>query len=136
MFPVSLELNASDAALLEELRPALQPLGFVVEPFGKNSFVIQGAPSDVESGEEKGIIESLLEEYKHFNPDLNFSLREKLIRSLAKQRAIRSNTRLTEREMRQLVTDLLQCQQPNCTPAGTPTYLEFKQEELQKLFGK
>lgn len=136
MFPVSLELNANDANLLQELLPDLQPLGFLVEPFGKNSFVIQGAPVDVESGEEKGILESLLEEYKHFNPDLNYSLREKLIRALAKRRAIKSNTRLTEREMRQLVNDLLQCQQPNCTPSGNPTYLEFKQEELQKLFGR
>jgi DNA mismatch repair protein MutL len=136
MFPVSMELNVADATLLEELRNELQHLGFLVEPSGKNSFVIQGAPVDVESGEEKGIIESLLEEYKHFNPDLNFSLREKLIRSLAKQRAVKSNTRLTEREMRQLVNELLVCQQPNITPGGQPTYLEFKQDELQKLFGK
>jgi DNA mismatch repair protein MutL len=64
------------------------------------------------------------------------SRRENLIRSLAKQQAIRPGTRLTEREMRRLVTDLFACEQPNSTPDGTPTYLEFRQDQLEKMFGK
>ncbi|HRF17113.1 MAG TPA: DNA mismatch repair protein MutL, partial [Chitinophagaceae bacterium] len=76
------------------------------------------------------------EQYKHFSPEVKFSKREKLVRSLARQQAIKTGTRLTEREMRQLVNDLFACEQPNTTPDGNPAYLEFKQEQLERMFGK
>ena len=134
LFPVTLELTPADAAVMEELIPDLQQLGYLIEPFGKNAFVIQGAPADIEGGNEKHIIDILLEQYKHFNPEVKFSKREKLIRSLARQQAIKTGVRLTEREMRQLVNDLFACSQPNSTPDGNPTYLEFKQDHLEKMF--
>jgi DNA mismatch repair protein MutL len=134
MFPVTLELAPADAVILQELMSDLQELGYMIEPFGKNSFVIQGTPADLEAGNEKNIIDSLLEQYKHFSNELKFSTREKLIRSLAKQQSLKTGIRLTEREMRQLVNDLFACEQPNSTPDGNPTYLEFKQEQLEKMF--
>ena len=112
----------------------LQQLGYIIEPFGKNTFVVQGTPADLEQGNEKNVIDSLLEQYKHFSNELKFSKREKLIRSVARQQAIKTGIRLTEREMRQLVNDLFACQQPNSTPDGNPVYLEFRQEQLEKMF--
>ncbi|HKC36508.1 MAG TPA: hypothetical protein VKB95_10620, partial [Chitinophagaceae bacterium] len=90
--------------------------------------------ADLEQGNEKNIIDSLLEQYKHFSNELKFSKREKLIRSLARQQAIKTGMRLTEKEMRQLLADLFACAQPNTTPDGNPTYLEFRQEQLEKMF--
>ena len=135
MFPATLELTPADAAVMQEIISDLQQLGYTIEPFGKNTFVIQGTPADVEPGNEKHIIDILLEQYKHFSSDIKFSKREKLIRSLARQQSIKTGTRLTEREMRQLVTDLFACEQSNITPDGNPTYLEFKQDQLEKMFG-
>ena len=136
MFPSTIELAPADAVILEELMNDLQELGYMIEPFGKNTFVIQGTPADLDSGNEKYVIDLLIEQYKHFNPELKFSKREKLVRSLARQQAIKAGTRLTEREMKQLVNDLFASEQSNSTPDGNPTYLEFKQEQLEKLFGK
>lgn len=136
MFPSTLELSPADTAVLEELLADLQLLGYQIEPFGKNTFVIQGTPADVEAGNEKHIIDILLEQYKHFSSEVKFSKREKLVRSLARQQSIKAGTRLTEREMKQLVHDLFSCQQFNSTPWGYPTYLEFKQEQLEKMFGR
>ncbi|HEY6064019.1 MAG TPA: DNA mismatch repair endonuclease MutL [Chitinophagaceae bacterium] len=136
MFPVTLELAPADSAILEEILADLQLLGYAIEPFGKNTFVIQGTPADVGQGNEKHIIDVLLEQYKHFSNEVKFSKREKLIRSLARQQSIKTGVRLTEREMRQLVNDLFACEQSNITPDGNPTYLEFKQEQLERMFGK
>lgn len=136
MFPSTLELTPADAAVMQEIMGDLQQLGYTIEPFGKNTFVIQGTPADVEAGNEKHIIDILLEQYKHFSSEVKFSKREKLIRSLARQQAIKTGVRLTEREMRQLVNDLFACEQSNATMDGNPTYLEFKQEQLEKMFGK
>lgn len=136
MFPITLELAPADAVILQELMDDLKQLGYTIEPFGKNTFVIQGTPADLEAGNEKQVIDLLIEQYKHFNADLKFSKREKLVRSLAKQQSVKAGIRLTEKEMRQLVNDLFACGQFNITPDGTPTYLEFKQDALNKMFGK
>ncbi len=135
MFPVTIELSPSDAVLMQELSGDLQELGYAIEVFGKNSFVIQGTPSGLEAGQEKQVIDSLLEQYKNFSAELKFSKKEKLIRSLAKQRSVKTGTQLTEKEMQQLVQDLFACELPNITPNGNPTYLEFKKEQLDKMFG-
>jgi DNA mismatch repair protein MutL len=134
LFPVTLQLSASDAILLQELMNDLNQLGYLIEPFGANAFVIQGTPADVSAGNEKLAIESLLEQFKHFSSDLKFSRREKLIRSLAWQQAIKPGTLLSLEEMRMLTTDLFKCTQPNVTAGGNPTYIEFKKDYLEQLF--
>jgi DNA mismatch repair protein MutL len=134
MFPITIELAPADTVLLEDLMNDLQQLGYMIEPFGKNTFVVQGTPADVTQGNEKQVIDSLLEQYKHFSNDLKFSKREKLIRSLAWQQSIKAGRQLSEKEMEALVEDLFKCNQPNSSPDGNPTYLEFKKEQLEKMF--
>jgi DNA mismatch repair protein MutL len=136
LFPATIELNAGDAVLLKELLPDMNHLGYQLEPFGNNTFVIQGTPADVNQGNEKTAIEKMLEQYKHFSNDLKYSKREKLLRSLALQQSIKAGTSLTEKEMKVLVEELFNCAVPNSTANGKPTYLEFKKDELDKLFGR
>ena len=138
LFPATMEFAAADAVLLQELLPDMNQLGYQLEPFGNNTFVIQGTPADVSQGNmnEKTAIEKILEQYKHFSSDLKYSKREKLMRSLALQQSIKAGTALTEKEMKVLVDELFNCQIPNSTANGKPTYLEFKKDELDKLFGR
>jgi len=135
LFPITLELTPADSVLLEELMNDLHQLGYLIEPFGKNTFVMQGTPADVEQGNEKMVLEKLLEQYKHFSSELKFSKREKLVRSLAKQQAIKPGQQLTQKEMQALVNDLFNSHQSNTSPDGRPTYLEFKLDQLEKMFG-
>ena len=134
LFPVTLQLSGQDASLLEELLNDLLQMGYLVEPFGKDSFVIQGTPADLEQGNEKAVIENLVEQIKHFSSDLKFSKREKVIRSLAMQQAIKTGVSLTEEEMTGLVKDLFLCAQPGVTANGSPTYVEFKKDYMEQLF--
>jgi DNA mismatch repair protein MutL len=136
LFPISIDLAAADAVLLKELLPDMQMLGYMLEPFGNNSFVLQGTPADISEGNEKAAIEKMLEQYKHFSTDLKFTKREKLLRSLALQQAIKSGAALTQKEMEVLLNDLFTCAIPNSTPNGKPTYMSFKKEELDKMFGR
>jgi len=136
LFPEAIELAPADAVLLKELLPDLQVLGYQVEPFGNNSFVIQGSPADVPDGNEKNSLEKILEQYKHFNMDMSFSKREKLLRSMAWQQSIKAGTYLSEKEMQALIEDLFNCKINNTTPNGKPVFLEFKKEELDKMFGR
>ena len=136
LFPVVLELSLSDAVLLGEMVEDLALIGYEIESFGQNSFIIQGIPADVISGNEKNAIELLLEQFKHFSGDLKFSKREKLIRCMARQMAIKTGQSLTQKEMHALIEALLDCDLPNVTASGAPTYIEFKEAYLDGLFSK
>ncbi len=136
LFPITIDLTPADAVLLTELLPDLHHLGYLLEPFGHHTFVIQGTPADMEAGNEKTALEKMLEQFKHFSNDLKFSKREKLLRSMALQQAIKTGMSLGQKEMNILVTDLFTCAVPNSTPNGKPTYMSFKKEELDKLFGR
>lgn len=136
LFPATVELTPADAVLLNELLPDLQQLGYSIEPFGKTAFVIQGTPADMATGNEKASLEKLLEQYKHFSGELKLPRREMLLRTVAWQQAIKPGTSLTEKEIERLVADLFACAQPNATPAGRPTYLEFKREQIENMFGR
>jgi DNA mismatch repair protein MutL len=136
LFPITLELAAADAALLEELLPDLFQFGYQIASFGKNSFVIHGTPASAESGGEQLFIEHLLEQYKHFSSELRCTSRERLIRSLARQQSIKPGQTLGSKEMQALVEDLFACAQPNATPDGKPVFLEFKKEQLDRMLGR
>ena len=134
LFPVVLELSASDTALLEEIIPDLALIGYELENFGPNSFVIQGIPADIEAGNEKNAIELLLEQFKHFSTNLNFSKREKLIRCMSRQMAIKAGKELTTLEMSTLIDALCECETPQVTATGAPTYISLNEAYIDGLF--
>ncbi|MEQ1799076.1 MAG: DNA mismatch repair endonuclease MutL [Lacibacter sp.] len=136
LFPSTLQLSPQDSILLQDLLSDLHQLGYHIEPFGKDTFVIQGTPADIEQGNESMAIELLLEQFKHYTSELRFSKREKLIRSLARQHSIKPGRSLSQKEMKQLVEDLFNCSTPNATSNGVPVYMELKKEELEKMFGR
>jgi DNA mismatch repair protein MutL len=136
LFPVTLTLATSDAVLLQELLTGLHALGYAIEPFGKDSFIIQGVPAGHAEGNEKKVIENLLEHCKHSGNEKIDTLQEKMIRSLAWQQAIKAGTVLSETEMRSLTESLFRCLQPNTSPNGKPVFIEFRKEYLEKVFGR
>jgi len=136
LFPVSLTLAAADAALLNDLLPDLAQIGYQIEKNDQHLFVIQGIPADILPGNEQNAIELLLEQFKHFSSEIQFSKREKIIRCMARQQAIKAGRTLTSREMQQLVEELFTCNSPNISPSGAATYLLFNGDYLTRMFGK
>jgi DNA mismatch repair protein MutL len=136
LFPTTIELAPADTVMLTELLPDLEQLGYKLEPFGNNTFIVQGTPADVGQASETNAIEKLIEQYKHFSSDLKFSKREKLLRSLSLQQSIKTGTTLSEKEMKNLTEELFACEMPNATPTGKPTYMSFKKDEMDRMFGR
>jgi DNA mismatch repair protein MutL len=136
LFPVTLQLSPQDAALITELLPDLDKLGYSIESFGKDSFIIRGTPPEMADGELISSIELLIEQVKHYRADIAIDQREKIIRSLAKQHCIKSGQALTEEEITRLVSELFACKHPAHTPGGKPTFFDMNAEELLSRFGK
>jgi DNA mismatch repair protein MutL len=136
LFPQVLELTAADREVLKEIRGDIRALGFDLQDFGQNAFVIHGAPADVTPGDEKRMVEKLIEQYKNNQSQLNVERREGLIRAMAKGHSIKAGKRLTQKEMKNLLDELFACEKPFNGIDGKATLVKMDVEEIKELFKK
>ncbi|EFK58271.1 DNA mismatch repair endonuclease MutL [Sphingobacterium spiritivorum] len=137
LFPQTIDLNSADHALMEEILPEIQSLGFQLRPFGKTTYIVDGIPADLGSNvNEVAIIERLLEDFKHNKSELKLNKRENLARSLAKSAAIKPGTLLDNQAMAELIDRLFACESPNISLYGKPIIITFTMSELLEKFGK
>ncbi len=136
LFPQSVTLNSSDFELLRELLPDVRALGFDIREFGKNTVVVEGIPADLNNIGEHQLLEQLLEGFKNNLAILKLDKRDNLARSLARNAAIKSGTKLSLEEMNLLIDQLFACQMPNVALNGKPVISTFTLNELLERFEK
>ena len=115
-------------------RDEINLLGFDIEPFGKNTFVINGVPAEMTGKlDELALIEKLLEQYQS-NLDLKLGIQENIARSMARSSAIKKGQVLSIPEMQSIIDQLFACAQPFKSPSGKNCFLTFELEDLTKRF--
>ena len=134
LFPQSIELNAEDTEIMHEVLHDINALGFDIQEFGKQSFVIHSFPADIHPGDEKRMIEELLEQYKKNLSISKLNKRENIARALAQGSAIKTGRKLSIEEMSNLIDELFACENPYMAPGGRLTFVSFNIDELEKRF--
>jgi DNA mismatch repair protein MutL len=134
LFPMSVELTPQDAGLLQEILPDLQRMGFDVEPFGNNSFVVHAAPAALRQGEEKSMLEEMLEQLKHESHQAKGNYGDKMIAQLAKKLSFYTGTLHQQEAQQTLVDELFACAQPEYTPRGKKVFYILRKEMLEQEF--
>lgn len=134
LFPITLNFSPNDATLLKDLLSEIQPLGFDVQEFGVNSFVVNGLPAELAGKQsERSILESLLEQHK-IGLELQLNTRESLARSMSRSAAIKRGQLLNDTEMQALIDQLFACAMPFRSPFGKKCFVTYELEDLQKQF--
>jgi DNA mismatch repair protein MutL len=134
LFPRNIELPGADAALLREILPEINKLGFDIAEFGSNAFIVHGVPADLGSGkDEQMLIEKLLSRYKD-NLELELGIQDNLARAMARSAALKRGQTLSGLEMQDLIDSLFACAVPYKSPSGRNCFITFEMEELQKRF--
>jgi len=134
LFPISIQLSASDHVLLMEIIDDICTLGFDIRNIGNNTVIINGCPSDSDNSDPGGMLEALLEEYKSKQKNAETDSKEKIAESLAKASSINYGKNLTTEEMREIIDNLFACDTPNYTPGGKPAVTILDIDEVEKLF--
>jgi len=136
LFPQTVELRPGDFALLTELLPHFELLGFSIKPFGKTTVVIDGVPPDLRTGGEGKVVGELLDLYKEYQQHAPMEVRDNLAKSFSCKAAIKAGDRLNEQEMRSLIDQLFATKMPYVCPHGRPIVLRISVEELDRRFGR
>lgn len=134
LFPETIELNSIENTLIEAMLPDLLNLGFDISLFGKNTYVINGIPSEFQQVNPKVILEELLEDYQFQKDKSKLNPHEILAKNLAKNMAIKYGQELQKEEMQTLYEQLFLCSAPLLSPSGYPTILQLSYSDLEKRF--
>jgi len=133
MFPQTLELPHVDVGLMNSILPDLRQLGFDVEHFGGESFIIRGIPAELAGQNEKQLLEQLLEQYRN-DVDVESNGHARLARALVRSAAIKSGQLLDAAEMRSLIDRLFACEQPQRAPNGRRCFIKYELDEVDRRF--
>jgi DNA mismatch repair protein MutL len=135
LFPINIELNSADSKTLTSILEDLKLLGMDIEPFGKNTFIVQGLATYINENNVKDVIDEILEEY-YESGSLSISKKmDKLAQAMARRASIDYGKVLQTEEMTQLIDELFACDLPYSAPNGKPTMVTMSLDELEKKFG-
>lgn len=136
LFPEPIELPPVDFALIEELLPHFEQLGFGLKVFGKNTVLLEGVPADLPATSDAKVIADILMLYREYRQHGMIDARDVLAKSYACRAAIKSGDPLNESEMRSLLDQLFSCTMPYVCPHGRPIALKVSIDELDRRFGR
>lgn len=141
LMPDVVELTPLQAVAALDLTGDLRKLGFELEPFGGQAFVLRAAPAVVTPGEAARTLLEILESAVadgHTGTSLPSGGRPAFIQAwlatLACHGAIKAGQDLTRPEMDRLLADLARCQIPTNCPHGRPLIFSLDRGEIEKKF--
>jgi len=135
LMPETIDLGHREAHMLEKLIPDLKKLGLEIEPFGGTTFVVKSVPAILADREIKPIVLEIAE--KMLESGLTQGLEKTIDQCLiliACHGAIRANQKLSDKQIRALLSQLDECENSSHCPHGRPTWISWTLESIEKSF--
>jgi DNA mismatch repair protein MutL len=135
LVPETIDLGYHEADMLAKIIPDLAKLGLDVEPFGGNTFVIKSVPALLSGHEVKPLVIEIVEKMAatETSADLN-SVLDHCRMVMACHGAIRAHQSLTDQQLKDLLYQLDECENPSHCPHGRPTWIRWDLSSLEKSF--
>lgn len=134
--PVTVELPSSSARLLIDQLPILSRLGFQVEPFGPNTFIIRSIPTLLHGMDPTSALMVLVEDFEEDESPLETEIEAKVVARVCKRAAVKAGQVLSHEEQEMLLSDLEACDSPRTCPHGRPTMIHLSVDLLERQFGR
>lgn len=134
LFPVELSYSQYETALLKELQPTLEHIGFEFDKIEKDKVSLSGLPVNISENQANRILEQLIFDLKEGIPQSSYSQNDNIAKSIAKSLSVKTGTQLTQKEQANIVDALFACKEPDISPLGKTTFITMDLDELDKRF--
>jgi DNA mismatch repair protein MutL len=136
LIPIIIELGAEEAVQLENNIPLLNKMGFLVEPFGPDTFVVKEIPTIFTNFKKRTELKSLITDIFSNVKDKKEELEEYIISEAACQNAIKAGEALGSEQLVHLVSQLMKLDDPFRCPHGRPIIVKIGLTDLLRKFGR
>ena len=111
----------------------LNAMGYSVESFGENTFIVREIPAFLDMSEGEDFVKSFVDSYHEDIKKENTIVIDKLITKACKA-SIKANDYIKDEEITALIEDLKKTDNPFSCPHGRPTFIKFSKYDLEKMF--
>jgi DNA mismatch repair protein MutL len=133
--PLTLELDRRSAILLNEKLEELRRIGFDLEPFGGESYIVRAAPAALRGKDPLKVLRDLVDELVEVSVTRRLvPTREQIWITSACKMAVKAGDPLSHAEMEKLIVDLASTENPYLCPHGRPITITLSKEELFRKF--
>lgn len=131
-----LEVPARRHELFIDALALLTRLGFEIEEFGSQSFVVRAVPAVFRDQHTVPFLKAFLDQKEEgkLKTDLENCQEEAAALIACKRRSVKAHEVMTLESMRSLLEQLSQCKNPFGCPHGRPAFLKYSFLELEKQF--
>jgi DNA mismatch repair protein MutL len=145
MFPAVLDLDAGGAALVEEMQPFLERMGFEISPAGPRQMLVQTAPAALGERSVAKAIEALMDAYTDARAlgirsaevgEAITPTEDRLLQTMACHAAIKAGQPLSEPEIRSLWKELVRVDLACHDVHGRPAVLRLPTAEIARRMGR
>ena len=133
LMPFSIETSSDVYAAERFWMDDLVRLGFDIDDFGNNTFIVRGIPTYMDRGEAELFIHTYIEDPESRSDRGNTTVIDKLIMRSCKA-AVKGNNKLSTMEIEELIKQLSNCVNPFSCPHGRPTFIRFTLSEISHAF--
>jgi len=131
--PKVINLSITESGVVEENKSFLKKLGFVIESYGKNSFILRAAPS-IFGRINQELVTDIINELSGIGSNVIEEEKEKRIIRFACRKSVKAGEELTMPLMEKLIEELDKTEQPFTCPHGRPTAISISLPELERKF--
>ena len=133
LMPFSIETSSDVYAAERSWMDDLARLGFDIDDFGNNTFIVRGIPTYMDRGEAELFLHTYIEDTESRSDRGNTTVIDKLIMRSCKA-AVKGNNKLSTMEIEELIEQLSNCVNPFSCPHGRPTFIRFTLSEISRAF--
>lgn len=133
LFPITWELSPSDAAILADVIEHFRQLGFDIEHFGAETYIVHGLPAQMMNDNPLEMLQNILEQFKN-NLDIKTNTSERIAMAMAASASIKRGKNILPEERHLIVDRLFACENPYTNPRGKKCFITIELEELYKRF--
>jgi DNA mismatch repair protein MutL len=134
--PAPVDVPADSAHLLAGDLDVLRDLGFEIDHFGGNTFLVRAVPAAMVQDDIAAALREIVADLEMGDAPLRKDLEARVVRRVCKRMSIKGGRVLTYAEMAALVRDLEACNSPRTCPHGRPTMIQIGVSQLEKEFGR
>ena len=131
--PVTIRPDGADGELIERYGELFTSLGFEIDPFGAEEYVVRALPADVDAADVAPAIEEICEKLRRGKAPQPEDARDEILHTVACKAAIKAGWDNSPEELERVVASVLSGAVKYC-PHGRPVSAVVTKKELDKLF--